>query len=334
MKYTNISFCMLLFLVCLFAGACSDNESSVIQLNPENSIVVTIDGQSLTRDQMHRELMNLLITMGPTMSPSLLQAKKQEFELQAIQNLINTQLLVSEARKRGIKILDADVQQQILILQQSYESGDRFRAELYLRELEPRELFIEAERALLVERLMDSVLAAVPLPSEEETREFYEKNRETLFAPEEVKASHILIQVLPDDSKSVREAKRAELNRLRELIIQGADFAETAREFSDCPSKNRGGDLGWFQRGRMAKEFSEAAFSLETGSISEIVETEFGFHLIKVLDHREKHRPELDEIHDDLVRYIRDQRKKNYVQEFIQNLREHAQIDIKPYEGN
>ena len=88
----------------------------------------------------------------------------------------------------------------------------------------------------------------------------------------EVRASHILV-------KTENEA-----SELLSQIKAGKDFAELAKAHSDCPSGQQGGDLGFFTRGRMVKEFEDAAFSMETGQVSEPVGTQFGFHLIKVTD--------------------------------------------------
>lgn len=88
----------------------------------------------------------------------------------------------------------------------------------------------------------------------------------------QVKASHILVK------------KRSEAEKILEELKKGASFAELAKNHSECPSKKRGGDLGWFGRGKMVPEFEKAAFSLKKGELSDIVKTQFGYHIIKVTD--------------------------------------------------
>lgn len=94
--------------------------------------------------------------------------------------------------------------------------------------------------------------------------------------PDQIRASHILVST---DTRSKEDAK-AETEALQKKISGGADFADTAREVSDCPSGSGGGDLGHFGRGMMVPEFEQAAFDLEVGGLSDIVETDFGYHLI------------------------------------------------------
>ena len=90
----------------------------------------------------------------------------------------------------------------------------------------------------------------------------------------EVRASHILVKT------------ESEANELLGQIKAGQDFAELAKKHSDCPSGSRGGDLGFFTKGRMVKEFEDAAFGMEPGQVSEPVKTQFGYHLIKVTESR------------------------------------------------
>jgi len=139
--------------------------------------------------------------------------------------------------------------------------------------------------------------------------------------------------VLPDDTRDVQADKREELDKIRMTIINGdATFAEMARAHSDCPSRDRGGDLGWFSREQMAPSFSQAAFSTPPGRISDIVRTEFGFHIIQVHEYRPERQAQLDEIRDDLGRYIHDQRKRSTIQTFIESVRGRANIEIKHIE--
>nr|HPQ42248.1 SurA N-terminal domain-containing protein [bacterium] len=138
---TPVPYRRLLIVVSLcIIAACSAPEDARIPLERDTSVVVTINGKNLTRDQMHRELMNLILTLGPEMTPQELQQRRGEFELQAIQNLINTELLVLEATRRDIRVSEEEIQQQLIRLQQAYQNGDDFRRELELRQLNPDEL--------------------------------------------------------------------------------------------------------------------------------------------------------------------------------------------------
>jgi peptidyl-prolyl cis-trans isomerase C len=148
--------------------------------------------------------------------------------------------------------------------------------------------------------------------SDEALRKFYEETVKTLKSEPEVKAKHILVE-------SEAEAKTA-----LERVKKGEDFAKLAAELSKDPGSGKeGGDLGWFEKGRMVPEFSEAAFALEKGQVSEPVKSQFGFHIIKVEDKRDKKPPEFDAVKDQLKRYMTQKAQ----QDFVLKLREGAKIE-------
>jgi peptidyl-prolyl cis-trans isomerase D len=121
-----------------------------------------------------------------------------------------------------------------------------------------------------------------PAVSDEELESFYRQNFSRFSIPEQRSARHILIKTSEGDSEDVLAEKRNRALQILELARSGEDFAELAKQYSEGPTAPRGGDLGSFTRGRMVKPFDDAAFSLNEGEISDIVETQFGFHIIKL----------------------------------------------------
>jgi len=98
-----------------------------------------------------------------------------------------------------------------------------------------------------------------------------------------VHARHILVAVPANAPVATKAEARQKMERIRAELLAGRDFAAVAREYSDCPSKEQGGDLGTFSHGQMVKPFEDAAFAQKAGEIGPIIETEFGFHIIQVL---------------------------------------------------
>lgn len=121
-------------------------------------------------------------------------------------------------------------------------------------------------------------------------RKAYEARRSEFDRPEEVRARHILIRVPRNADAKAREAARKKIEAIRKRILAGADFATVAKEVSEDPqTREKGGDLGFFSRKDMVPAFDQAAFNLAPGKVSDVVETQYGFHLIQV----EKKRPAL-----------------------------------------
>ena len=117
--------------------------------------------------------------------------------------------------------------------------------------------------------------------TDEDISLFYKDNPANFSVPEQIQASHILLSLEPDATDEVKKKKRSELQAVLEKIKKGDDFAELARKHSDCPSKEKGGDLGSFPRGTMVKDFENVAFNLKNDEVSDVVETQFGFHNYK-----------------------------------------------------
>ncbi len=137
--------------------------------------------------------------------------------------------------------------------------------------------------------------------SDAEVEEYYNKNIERFSHEEEVKASHILVKTAPGASQEEKDAARAKADDLLKQLQGGADFATLAKANSDDPgSKNNGGDLGWFGRGKMVPSFDDAAFSLQPGELSGIVESNYGFHIIKVEQQRPQGVQALDEVSESI----------------------------------
>lgn len=250
--------------------------------------------------------------------------RQLQWQAEAINRLIEQIIKEQEIRKRGISVPSAKIDERykseyqttLVMLQQRYGIDEKELARLLaeqrsslpafqrqvrervaanLREealqevvvgpiqLTDEELlkFLEENRSRYINEVVGHVLA-----SDEEVKAHYEAHKDKYATPE-VKARHILVRVEPGASEETVNQARAKIEDIKKQLDRGADFAELANKYSDDKSNAEdGGDLGWFGRGVMVKEFEEAAFALEVGKISDPVKTQFGFHLIKVDDKR------------------------------------------------
>ena len=123
--------------------------------------------------------------------------------------------------------------------------------------------------------------------TEKEIQSYYEYNADQYSQPKQVKARHILFKVNEDDSEEVKNTVKKKAEKVLEKARKGEDFVSLAKEYSEGPTKSKGGDLGYFKTGQMEKPFEEAAFALKKGEISDLVQTRFGYHIILVEDIKE-----------------------------------------------
>jgi peptidyl-prolyl cis-trans isomerase D len=147
--------------------------------------------------------------------------------------------------------------------------------------------------------------------SEDDIQDYYESNPDKFESPKTVEARHILIKLDPDANAEEVEKARQRIETIFDMANEGQDFAELAKQYSEGPTKDRGGDLGAFRREAMVKPFADRAFSMEPGEISEPVRTRFGWHIIKV----EKVNPEkttsLSEARNDIINDLKADYSKN-----------------------
>lgn len=157
--------------------------------------------------------------------------------------------------------------------------------------------------------------------TEEELRDSYESNKTRYEHEEQVRARHILLKVAPDADEAKQEEVLSKIQEIRQEIVDGLDFAEAAKKYSeDTGSGERGGDLGFFGKRAMVPEFSETAFSLEPGEISEPVKTQFGYHLIKVEEQKDAYTDSFDDVRDDIRQSIERRKAREVFQEFADDV--------------
>jgi peptidyl-prolyl cis-trans isomerase C len=248
-------------------------------------------------------------------------------EKQAVDNAINRILLANAVKSLGISADSAAVNERITTYRKNFVDEASFEADLVKRGMSPATLRGEVEVALQAEELFSRRTAAIAPASDAEIRAYYNNNPARFLEPERVRASHILIKVNETDDDAAKAGKRAKIEGILASLKKGADFAEAARANSDCPSKEQGGDLGYFERGRMVPPFETAAFALKTGQMSDIVETQFGYHIIKVTDHAKQSSVSYEQAKAQLEGYLTDQKRQQAIGAYFDSLRAASKIE-------
>ncbi|MCD6303885.1 MAG: peptidylprolyl isomerase [Planctomycetes bacterium] len=238
------------------------------------------------------------------------QAGDAQLRQWARENVIERALVFQAARK-----LDVDIPAEEI--DKAYEeikdrAGDapaeRVKADIELR--------------MRVDELMERNVPAPPEPSEEELQAFYRENIEAFTSPEQVRASHIVKHVYsPEDRKKAYE----EVLTAKMALAEGASFEEQVRLHSDCPEND--GDLGLFGRGQMVQEFEDVVFNMQVGQVSDVFETQFGYHLVKLYEHRAARTAPFEQVRDDIAKELMDRRRQEAVETFLDTLRKEATIE-------
>jgi peptidyl-prolyl cis-trans isomerase SurA len=219
---------------------------------------------------------------------------KDTLENQILDRMIDDKVLLVQAQgDTSITVTNKEVEDalttQIQRIRSQFASEDAFQAQLRAEGLTLKTLKSqyrdEVRNQLLKEKFIQQELEKVHVSSGE-VMEFYQANRDSLpDKPAGVKLAHILISTAP--SKATLDSLYNYAALIRKKALEGEDFATLAKTYSQDPSASDGGDLGWFSKGTMVPEFEDAAFALQPGQISDIVQTQFGYHIIKCTGRKE-----------------------------------------------
>lgn len=249
-----------------------------------------------------------------------------------LQQLTERELLLQEADKRGLKPTQAEVDAKLAEIKKQFPDDAAFQKTLKDYGITGAELEDQVKKGVTIEKLQKEATQDLKV-ADQEVAAFYAKNKAQFTHGEEVSASHILVKFDEQAKDKAKDDARAlaKIKQLQAKLKAGADFAELAKANSDDPgSKEMGGSLGFFGKGRMVPEFEKAAFSLEEGQVSEPVRTNFGYHLIK----RGEMRPARTESLADVAPQIREQligqQRGAAFQKYVDSLKKDAKIVVKP----
>ncbi|MGC9326589.1 MAG: foldase protein PrsA [Candidatus Hinthialibacter sp.] len=293
-----------------------------------NPVVCTVDGKKITQQELLSEIDKMIKMAGNQVRPDMIPQLKVMLYGRALNGLQEKILLKNVAEKKNIVVEEKDIDERYNEIRKQFASEDQFKQVLSSNGLTPESLKDRMKEDFLYVKVLEEEVKEPAAPGEEDIKKFYDENKEKMKQEEEVTASHILIQVEKTASAEEKEAAKKKLQGIRQDIMdQKTTFADAAQQNSDCPSKARGGALGSFGRGRMAPEFEKAAFALKAGEISDIVETQFGYHIIQVNGHQDAKLPTLEESKDQIKEYLQQEGTQKARQDYVEALKEDAKIE-------
>lgn len=291
-------------------------------------MIAKVNGTVIVAEDVEAEVKAILSQSQQEVPPEQLQQMLPGIKQQAVESIINRNLLYEEVEKNNISVAPERVAEEIQNIASRFPSQDAFEEQLKTAGFSIEQMEKELELQYKVDTLIRNHINTKEIKvTDDEVLKFYESNPDSFQTPEQIRASHILLKTEPTDSQDIKTQKRLELAGILGRIEKGADFAQMAESHSDCPSKQKGGDLGHFGRGSMVKPFEDAAFELKPGELSDIVETQFGYHLIKLEEKSEAKTAQFDEVKSEITNHLIATQEQKEFQGFIMELRKEATIE-------
>jgi peptidyl-prolyl cis-trans isomerase C len=253
----------------------------------------------------------------------------RRLEAAALESLIDLELLYQASVARGVNVSDADLDEEIARSKSRFPDDVSFADALALKRMTPEDLREDTRKMMAVNRYLEqSVWRDIEITPEEVAR-FYHDNRDGFRRPAQVRVSHILLRLPADATDAQRRAVRTKALEIRSRLRDGDDFEALARQFSeDKATVSEGGDLGFFARGTLVDSFEEPVFLLMPGQISDILETQYGFHIAKVTDRQLAAMRSLDEVRDTIREILTERERQRRQAYHVAQLRRQATIEI------
>jgi foldase protein PrsA len=304
-------------LVAALCGALLIGALSVSGCSNKN-VVAKVNGETITTQALDQQLEQLKKQYPNMFTGADGEGRLLDFKQRLLDNIINQKLVEQAAKDKGIKVSDADVQKQIDQLKAGFKDQAQFDEALKSAGMTVDGLKTQIRNQLVTQKLIES-LASNTKVSEADIQAYYDKNKEQFFQKAAKKASHILFK--PED-KATAEKVLAE-------VKAGGDFAALAKKYSvDTATQSKGGDLGW-PTTAYVPEFQAALDKLKKGqTTTALVQTPFGWHIIRVTDERAGVQQPLAEVKTQIEQIIVQQRKGDAYQSFLDDLRKNAKIEI------
>lgn len=247
----------------------------------------------------------------------------------ATEQLVMRELLYAEAVARRLRADDAVVEQAYNEARVNYRADAAWNAFLAQQGLDAASFRAELRAKFTIQALLDAEMKTLPAVSDAELRDFYDKNPRAFESGERLRAAHILLRVGPGASAAEKQSVRDRLELLLAKIRRGADFGALARANSQDPgSAGKGGELDVFNRGQMVKQFEDAAFALRPGEVTGVVETPFGFHVIKLLERLPVERVSFEQAREPLRQRMTQERQQERLRTLVEGLRARAKIEM------
>jgi peptidyl-prolyl cis-trans isomerase C len=287
-------------------------------------VLARVNGEAVTKADFDRLIKNMELRANQPVPAE----RRDEVYRKALDQLVTYTVLSQETRARKVAVTDAEVDSGIQQMRAQFPTEEAFKKALEGRAMTVDKLKADTRIDISINKMVEAEVSAQPPPSDAEVRDFYDKNPDKFKQDESIRASHILFRVDENADAATKKKAMDDAQGVLKQARAGTDFAELAKKHSADSSAQQGGDLNFFTKGQMVPAFDQAAFALKTGEISDIVTTQFGYHIIKVTDRKAAATVPFEQVSGRIKEYLTEQQKQQKADAFIQSLKQKAKIEV------
>jgi peptidyl-prolyl cis-trans isomerase C len=294
-------------------------------VEPLPDVVARVNGEAISKGDLEEAMTQVQARAGQP-----IPADQRDKIVRAIlDQLISFRLLRQESTSRNVAVPDSDLEARITEIKSQFKSDEAFTQVLAEQKLTPETLRANLREGMQIDQMIDAEVNARAAVTPEQVEAFYTGNPGEFQRAERIRASHILVRIAPDADAATKEQARTKVADLLTQVRAGGDFAALAKQHSDDPGSGPGGgDLGFFERGQMVGPFEEAAFGLMPGQTSEVIETQFGLHIIRLEEKQAAGAVPLSEVRPQIEEFLQGRNREEQAKMFIDALRAKGKIEI------
>jgi parvulin-like peptidyl-prolyl isomerase len=290
-------------------------------------VVARVNDEVILLSDVERSLDEILQATRRSRS-SLSPREMRQARKVALKRLIARKLLEQEAQRRNYQVTEKEVDEAFeRYLKRRGITKEQLYVELAAKKETVSQFKERIRRELLVFKLTQGDIRRHLHVTEEECRRYYDEHKEDYGKPGRVRIQQIVLITKGDDPGEIQR-KRQFLEEIRKRLLNGEDFGEMARRYSQGPLARKGGDLGFFKRGELLPELDEAAFSLTQGQVSQVIQTSVGLHLLRVMEKEPDQLIPFEEVKEKIRRRLIEEQFQKELQQLINSLMKTAFIQI------
>ena len=294
---------------------------------PLPDVVAVVEGKEIKKEELEQALATVLAGQGIP-ADQLPATQKAEGYKMLLNELVLEKLVSSRAA--AVEVKEEQVDARIEQIKSRFPSPEAFEEQLKKAGQSIAKLREDVTASIRQQEWVESQVKDAPKATDKDAEEFFQKNPQQFEKPEQVRASHILLSLQKDAEESVVSEKRKAAEAIAARVKAGEAFDKLAAELSEDPSaKQNSGDLNFFTKEQMVPEFSQVAFSMQKGDLSEPVRSQFGFHIIQVTDRKDGEKMTLESVKPQLLIFLNRQQHDQQVQKLLQDVREKADVQVK-----
>ena len=247
-----------------------------------------------------------------------------------LERLIEQELLYQKASRNDVSVPDKEVETEFETMKKGFPSPRDFGEALRQNGVSETQFKEQLRRSLVVTRFVEREVVGDLKVTDEDVRRYYDQNPVEMNRPEAVHLAQILVRVAPDASQESRTTARQKIEEILKEVRAGGAFGDAARRYSEGPEATKEGDTGWMARGKGPPAIVQAAFALQPGQTSDVIESRLGFHILKVLEKRPEGPIPFEEAKDAIRAKLVGRERAGKIHAYVEQLKDKARVERNP----